>query len=149
MAERFEVRPAAKAIISTEDGLLVLVAGHSRRINLPGGGIKPVGNNIPGESPLQALYRELKKELGLEDTGLANVQPAFDYPLIGETTSSDGKAGQAEWHVFSADLITPFAALQRPPDSEITNQYLMTVDKCLASPNVLKLAKRAVRLFFS
>jgi len=149
MTGRFEVRPAAKAIILTEDELLVLVAGQSHRVNLPGGGIKLVDNNIAEETPLQALYRELRKELGLEATGLANVQPAFDYPLVGETTSSDGKAGRSEWHVFSADLITPFAALQRPPDSEITNKYLMTVDECLASPNVLELAKRAVRLFFS
>ena len=52
-------RDSAFAVIIRRDQVLVVKPRESRKWQLPGGGIKP------GETPEQAMYRELNEETGL------------------------------------------------------------------------------------
>lgn len=57
--QRYTPRPGAYAILPRRDGvLLTLQHGETTDVQLPGGGIDP------GESPLQALHREVLEETG-------------------------------------------------------------------------------------
>ena len=56
---RYQLRPGAYAILPLRGGLLVTLQSEpAPEIQLPGGGIDP------GESPLQALHREVFEETG-------------------------------------------------------------------------------------
>ena len=59
-------RMGAYAIIAGRDGMLLLVDERGE-LQLPGGGIDP------GESPVQALHREVQEETGWRITGLRRI----------------------------------------------------------------------------
>ncbi len=92
------VRAAAKAVLFSGDDVL-LVAGHSGRLNLPGGGIDHA------ETPLQALYRELNEELGLEHDHLRGIEEAG--VTEGVVTTRGGTRMLARWSIFIAQMDIP------------------------------------------
>lgn len=96
------VRAAAKAVLFSGDNVL-LVAGHSGRLNLPGGGIDP------GETPLRALYRELDEELGLGHDHLRGIEEAG--AIEGVVTSRGGMRMLARWSIFIAQMDLPLEEL--------------------------------------
>lgn len=99
-------REAAKGILLTSDGDVLLVAGKSGRLNLPGGGIDE------GENAEDALCRELYEEIGLSKENLGNIIPVSC--IQGGVTSGSGENFMARWSIFSVtankrsiDALTP------------------------------------------
>jgi 8-oxo-dGTP pyrophosphatase MutT (NUDIX family) len=65
LSQGFREREGSYALIRNDQGRLLVVRGR-RGLFLPGGGVDP------GESPLEALHRELR-----EECGLAILEPRF------------------------------------------------------------------------
>ena len=81
---------AAKLVLRSPEGI-VLPYGESGRYNLPGGGIDD------GETPLDALSREIDEELGCSVSAMAPV-------WLGErtflTTDKTGEPQLRRWNIF-------------------------------------------------
>lgn len=80
------------------DGSLVLAAQRSQRMSLPGLWEFPGGKIEPGESPHQALERELREELLCEIEVGARVESTeheYDFGIVTLTTFHRHLAGEA------------------------------------------------------
>ncbi len=131
------VREAAKIILSTEDDDIVFVAGKRGMLNLPGGGIDE------GETPEEALLRELEEETGLRGEDIISLEKVLE--LQGPITPADGTKKIARWTVFAAGIHQPIEKLSIPTASEITAITTLKEKQCLAEPRVLRMAKAAIR----
>lgn len=139
MSHTLEKRPAAKGLITTGDDLLIFVAGKRGQLNLPGGGYNPAD-----ESAEDALFREVREELGITPDLLDDVKKAFPIPIEGVTTSAEGIQRLASWTVFEASLIIPAGELAIQTDSEITAMATVSTRECQDHPNMSNLARFTV-----
>lgn len=130
------VRPAAKVILTTGPGEILLVSGSSRRQNLPGGGIDA------GEAPVSALLRELSEELAIGHTMLSDLRRACD--IKGTVTNRAGQVLVASWVVFTAGLLVPIESLRAGDD--IQGLQTMTTEAAFTDPSVSDLAKQALQI---
>lgn len=132
------VREAAKAILYTPNGEVLLAAGKRGMLNLPGGG-------LDGDLPGMALMRELDEELGIRAVDL--VHPLEHVGMIeGGVTDGRGMGRTACWALFSGHLRDE--ALPAPR-AEITglDSLLPEVAARLGYPVMSDLAARAIREF--
>jgi 8-oxo-dGTP pyrophosphatase MutT (NUDIX family) len=131
------VREAAKAVLCSGDTIL-LVAGPSGRLNLPGGGIDP------GESEHNALYRELKEELGLDHDHLRGLEHAG--VTEGIVTPRDGRRLLARWSIFVATMDLPLQELTLGYEVSHAERASRVDLLQYTSPYVSDLALKAVQL---
>ena len=76
---RYTRRPGAYAILPHKGGLLATYqGGRNQEYQLPGGGIDP------GESPLQALHREVFEETGYHITNICRLGVYQRYTFMSE-----------------------------------------------------------------
>jgi 8-oxo-dGTP pyrophosphatase MutT (NUDIX family) len=131
-SERF----ASKALLYTEDGDIVCVTGKRNMFNLAGGGVDP------GESEIEALYRELNEELGIAPDDMT--VPEDIGGTWAQVTTSAGETKRAIWHVHEATLLIPSRALQ--PSAEVTSVGIFSPESLLAHDRMSILAKQALAL---
>lgn len=96
-------RPGAYAVIIRDDGLVAIVEMHARYHHLPGGGIDE------GESPLEALRREVLEETGLRVAVGALIAAVEEYAYA-ERLGHFIKAGR----YYRAELL----GVAGPPEEE-------------------------------
>lgn len=127
-------REAAKGILYTPDGRIVVVAGKRGMFNLPGGGLDD------NEAPETALYREVYEELGVSVNDLTDVRSIGG--TWGIVTPESGISKKAVWHLFEGTLRIASEELQC--SSEITAVDSLSVSEIIDHPNMSKLAQQAV-----
>ncbi len=132
-----QIRRAAKGIISTNKGEIIIVTGLSGRLNLPGGGIDKL------ESPRQAFLREIDEEIdGLSQyIDDLNQQPET---ISGPVSSKEGEQFTAEWTLFAARLLIPASELKVASTHEIQAISAMTPEECMSNNQMSELAKTAI-----
>lgn len=130
------VRRASKLILFNPDRDVILVAGKSGRLNLPGGGIDV------GENPHDALFRELYEEMGLEKSQL---EKTVEVSCIQGLVTSGGverTKSLARWTVFTAQLNT---ARELAPGDDIERIVKMAPDRVMGyNGHISALAKQAL-----
>ena len=131
--------PTSKVVLREPSGNIVLVAGKSGRHNLVGGEIEP------GETALDALWREMEEELGLSAQYVRNVRSIgrFMQPVV----PIGRDPYKAAWRVHTGDLIAPVQEMI--PGNEIQHAVAWSAEKILSPPPdkvVSRLAQRAVRM---
>ena len=131
-----EKRLAAKLLLRTDQNEIVFVAGKRGMLNLPGGGIDM------GESSTDALYREIREELGLESNDIGALEEVGG--TWADITTADGEAKRAVWHVYEAGLLKSQHDIVA--NSEITAVQTLSTSECLDHENMSILAKQAVLL---
>ncbi|MBC7512499.1 NUDIX domain-containing protein [Candidatus Saccharibacteria bacterium] len=131
------VRRAAKAILCSGNEML-LVAGPSGRLNLPGGGIDPE------ESERTALYRELKEEIGLTHDHLRGLEQAG--VIEGIVTPHEGGRILARWSIFVATMDIPLAELILGDDIEYIERVPRADLLQYTAPYVSEMALKSVQL---
>ncbi len=133
-----EVRSAAKGIISTPDGQIIVVRGKkSGRWNLIGGGIKD------NETPRQAFFREADEEI--IDFSKHITDPVEEPGVIsGEVTLANGFRRLAHWTIFQAKLIKDPTKLEIANHDEISAIAVMSTDECFNNALMSDLAKKAI-----
>lgn len=136
-AAQVPVRETAKVILSTDKEDVVFVAGKRGMLNLPGGGVDE------GETPEEALLRELEEETGLRSDDIISLEKVLE--LQGPITPADGTKKIAHWTVFAAGIHEPVEKLSIPTASEITEITALKKEQCLADPRVLRMARSAIR----
>lgn len=136
-ANRLPVREAAKALLYQGD-TIALVAGHSGRLNLPGGGIDP------DETPLQALYRELHEELGLQHEHLRRIEEVG--VSEGVVTSRNGEKMLARWTLFEAEMLIPESELLLGDDITYFGRVERSEVLQYTAPYISQLALNSIRL---
>jgi 8-oxo-dGTP pyrophosphatase MutT (NUDIX family) len=97
--KKLPYRPTTKVILQESDGSIVARKGKGKKsLDLPGGGIDP------GETPLQALKREVKEETGITPKNIKHQKTVkWDWP-----EKFKGKRGEKfrgeNTHIFTADV---------------------------------------------
>lgn len=95
----------------------------------------PQGGVDPGESPLEALYREMREELGVDKIivtrgpiGLVR----YDFPAGLPAKISKSYQGQEQWW-YACQLNDQEPDLRRATSREFTEFRWMPIEECLAA----------------
>lgn len=130
------VRRASKLILFNPDRDVILVAGKSGRLNLPGGGIDV------GENPQDALFRELYEEMGLEKSQLEKTVEVSCIQGLVTSGGAERTKSLARWTVFTAQLNT---ARELAPGDDIERIVKMAPDRVMGyNGHISALAKQAL-----
>lgn len=136
LGSSIEKRRASKVLLRTDNNDIIFVAGKRGMLNLPGGGIDA------GESSIDALYREIREELGLESNDIAALEEVGG--TWADVTTASGKKIGALWQVHEAALLKSSGDLVA--SNEITAIETLSPEECLSHENMSVLAKQAVLL---
>lgn len=131
-------RPTSKVVLRDPTNMVVLVAETDDRLNLPGGKIES------GETPAEALNRELEEELGITSNYLRDLESLGSFTDV--VTPRAGDPYGVRWYVHRAQLLVPVRELIVGADIE--RLETRTPYAILAERNPLvvsRLARRAVR----
>jgi len=114
--QKYRLRPGAYAILPRDDQLLLTYQGHPHHeFQLPGGGIDP------GESPIQALHREVFEETGWRISNARLVSTFRRFAFMPEY----GIQAEKVCHIFIA---LPVRKLGPPSEAGHTPVWMNAMD---------------------